>query len=159
MSESTPGRLAARVKGDGAVAAILQRAGEAEGGVDAPLVLDAGSADPQSWADVENQLLDAFRLSREAMGAGAASVFVVNGEAAYGHAAPLRAALATALLGGVRSLAVEGQRKRIPAHAVTVARDGDPDVAAEAVRYLLGAGVPTGQLLHCDATHIGRPAV
>jgi hypothetical protein len=149
------GEVAAHVTGDGTLAAGLRSRGVLEGAPEDGLVLDASAAQPGSWAEVEAALLEVFQLSRRAMIASAPIVYVVDGPAVYGHARPLPAALATAMLGGARSLAVEGARAGTPVHAVTTAAGAD---AADAVEWLLRSGPPSGQLVHCDPTHVGRPA-
>jgi hypothetical protein len=161
---------AAHVTADGPLARALAQRGVAAGQPEDALVLDASAAAPASWDELEAELVEAYRLSRRAVAAGAPVVYVVDGAAVYGHAPPLRAALASGLLGGARSLAAEGRRKGIPAHAVTVARadagaagpDADRSAdawsqAADAIAWLLRSRPPTGQLLHCDPTHVGRP--
>ncbi|NLT07289.1 MAG: hypothetical protein GXY03_13410 [Solirubrobacterales bacterium] len=149
---------AAHVTGDGALATALRERGLAGGEPEDALVLDAAAADPSSWAELEAELLAAYRLSQRAVAAGAPVVYVVDGAAVYGHAAPLRAALATGLLGGARSLAAEGRRDGVPAHAVTADPSAPVAPVADTVAWLLAGGAATGQLVHCDDVHVGRPA-
>lgn len=147
----------AHVTGDGALAASLAAHGYAASEPEQALVLDASHSEPRTWDDMEAQLLDAFHLSRRAMTAGAPIVYVVDGEALYGHRDPLPAALATGLVGGARSLAAEGARAGTPVYIVT--GGDDPKTVADAVDWLLRSKPPTGQLLHADLAHVGRPAV
>ncbi len=151
-------RIAARVDDDGSLAAALAAHGVAPGGDEDALVFDASDLDPQSWQQLEDDLLRAYRSSRQAMTARAPIVYVLDGPSVYGHGSPLRSALATGLLGGARSLAAEGRRHGILAHAVTVDGDVDIDARAATVAALLRSGSATGQLVHCDAVHVGRPA-
>jgi hypothetical protein len=153
MNENRP----THVTDEGALAAGLRARGFAAGETESALVVDASACAPGSWADLERELLDTFRLSRRAMTAGAPIVYVVDGKALYGHADPLAASLAMALLGGARSLAAEGARAGTPVHAVTAG--DDTDAVVEAVASLLRGDLPSGQLLHADVTHVGRPAV
>jgi hypothetical protein len=154
VSEATT--TAAHVTSDGPLGRALAERGIAAGEPEDALVLDASASAPTAWDELEAELVAAYRLSRRAVAAGAPVVYVVDGAAVYGHTPPLRAALATGLLGGARSLAAEGRRKGIPAHAVTVA-PGAGEQAADLVAWLLRSSPPTGQLLHCDPTHVGRP--
>ncbi len=156
VSQAPP--ATAHVSADGPLARALAERGIAPGTPEDALVLDAGASAPASWDELEAELLAAYRLSRQAFAARAPVVYVVDGAAVYGHAPPLSAALATGLLGGARSLAAEGQRHAIPAHVVTVAPGGAGEEAADAVAWLLRSDPPSGQLLHCDTTHVGRPA-
>jgi hypothetical protein len=151
------GNKAAHVTVGGALAAGLREHGFADGEPESGLVLDASACAPESWADVERELLEAFHLSRRAMTTGARIVYVVDGQALYGHADPLAASLATALLGGARSLAAEGARAGTPVHAVTAGED--TGALVDAVASLLLGEMPSGQLIHTDPTHVGRPPV
>jgi len=120
-----------------------------------PLVYDAGRIDPQDWAALEAVLDEVFRRTQEAVLAGEPIVYVVHEPSIWGHTSPLRSALATALLGGMRSAAVELARAGIPANAIAV---GDEEVAIDhAVGFLL-AGDLTGQVLTLGGAHLGRPA-
>lgn len=127
---------------------------------DAPtVVFDSLGAGPETWAAAREVLTAAFDLARQAKADGAPIVVVVDGAAVYGHAGPLSAAVAAGLLGGVRSQAVEGQRKGIPAFAVTASKDKESLLpAAAAIRYALSGEALTGQVLHADLAHVGRPA-
>lgn len=151
--------LAAHVTGAGPLAKALEQRGVRAGEPEEALVLDAGASAPGSWEELEAGLLGAYRLSRRALAAGAPTIYVLDGAALFGHAPPLHAALASALLGGARSLAAEGERHGIPTHVVTVGRDDAGDGPSEVVEWLLRSAPPTGQLLHCDPTHVGRPAL
>lgn len=121
------------------------------------LVFDAGGTDPASWDEVAALLDDVFRLTQQAVAVGAPIVYVVDEPAIWGHGSPLQSALATALLGGMRSAAVELQRKQIPANAVALAGADEVPRAARAIALLLESGL-TGQVLTCSSAHLTRPA-
>lgn len=130
------------------------RAGAPEDG----LVLDASAHTPDGWDELEQLLADAFALSQRAVAAGAPVVYVLDAPSLYGHTDPMRSMLATGLLGGMRSLAAEGMRGGVAAHAVTLDDADQLPAAADAVLWLLGARRLTGQVVHCGATHVARPA-
>lgn len=121
------------------------------------LVYDASASDPADWAALEAELDEVFRLTQESVLGGAPIVYIVHEPSIWGHDAPLRAALATALLGGMRSAAVELVRAGIGANAVAVGDDADPVAVGRCVDFLLDSEL-TGQLLTLGSTHLGRPA-
>ncbi len=152
---ASPKRLCVR---GSAVAAALRERGVTDGEPEQGLVLDLHDADPQSWQQLEQLLVDAYALSKRAFAAGAPVVYVLDEASLYGHRSPLRAMLATGLLGGVRSLAAEGNRDGIVANAVTLDDSGQLALAAEAVLWLLSHPAASGQVHNCGSAHIGRPA-
>ncbi|MFA6577311.1 MAG: hypothetical protein WCS84_17945 [Nocardioides sp.] len=121
------------------------------------LVYDASVSDPADWAALEAELDTVFRLTQQAVLAGEPIVYVIHEPAIWGHATPLRSALATALMGGMRSAAVEGARAGLAANVVATDVDVDPARLADAIEFLLTSGL-TGQVLTCGTTHLGRPA-
>jgi hypothetical protein len=121
------------------------------------LVYDASVSDPADWAALETELDTVFRLTQQAVLAGEPIIYVVHEPSIWGHATALRSALATALLGGMRSAAVEGARTGLAANVIATDDDVDPARLADAIEFLLTSGL-TGQLLTCGTTHLGRPA-
>ena len=157
---STPPRATARLIVRPALAEALARAGVADEPGATAVVYDPVTGPLASWADVEGALTRAFHLAADAKREAAPIVFVVDGAAVYGHTGALPAMLANGLLGAMRNQAVEGQRKGIPAYAVTASSALDADLAsvAQAVAWALSGAPPSGQVLHGDDPHIGRPA-
>jgi hypothetical protein len=121
------------------------------------LVYDASTSDPVDASALEAQLDEVFALTQEAVLAGRPIVYVVHEPSIWGHDTPLRAALTTALMGAMRSAAVEGVRAGLAANVVAVDEDVDPVQRDAAVDFALTSGL-TGQLLTCGTTHLGRPA-
>lgn len=148
--------ISVRIHGSDDLVAALAAAGIEQGGAEQGLVF-APAGEIAGPPELEQVLLDAYRLSQEAMAAQAPIVYAVDGPALYGHAGALDAALATGLLGGARSLAAEAMRKDFPVHAVTAAEDCDPRSLAAAIAWLLRSAPGTGQVIHVDSTHVGRP--
>jgi hypothetical protein len=120
-------------------------------------VYDASSSAPNSWPELEAELDDVFALTKAAVLEGAPILYIVREAAIWGHAAPLPSALATALLGGMRSAAVELARAGIAANALAVGDHDDPERVVRVAAFLLGGDL-TGQLLTSGDTHLGRPA-
>lgn len=121
------------------------------------LVYDASLSDPADWTALEAELDTVFQVTQQAVLAGEPIVYVIHEPAIWGHATPLRSALATALMGAVRSAAVEGFRAGLAANVVATDHDVDPARLADAIEFLLNSGL-TGQLLTCGSTHLGRPS-
>lgn len=147
-----------RLAGGNRLALPLEAAGALIDPVGRGLVYDASDSDPRDWAELEVELNRAFELTRQAVLEGGPIVYVVHEPSVWGHEPPLRSTLATALLGGMRSAALELTRSGLPANAVALSDPEDVDEAADCVAWLL-QGRLTGQLLTCGATHLGRPAV
>jgi hypothetical protein len=121
------------------------------------LVYDASTLDPSDWPELEAELNRIFQLSQEAVLAGVPVVYVIHEPSIWGHDAPLRAALATALMGGMRSGAIETARAGVAFNAIAVSDDVDLADLARNVSFLLASSL-TGQLLTAGSTHLGRPA-
>lgn len=125
---------------------------------DVGTIFDASELDPADWEELEAVLDEAYRFTRRAVEAGTSFVYLVHEPSIWGHATPLRSALATALLGGMRSAAVELQRRGLTANAVAFGdpADGLEERVERAVAFLL-LGDLTGQVVTLGTTHLGRP--
>lgn len=121
------------------------------------LVYDASQSVPASWDELATQLDELFELTQQAVVERAPLLYILHEPSLWGHEPPLRSALATALLGGMRSAAVELARHGVPANAVAT-DDDHADRVARMVGWLL-QGELSGQVLTCGSTHLGRPAV
>jgi hypothetical protein len=119
-----------------------------------PLVLrpEPLGADP---AGVTPALTGAFLDAREALEAGRPVVVVVAAADLLGQGAPLDAALATALLGMVRTLAIEGAKPGWRINVVAGAA-GDEAAVEETVAMLASGSALTGQLLQVDGVNLGK---
>jgi NAD(P)-dependent dehydrogenase (short-subunit alcohol dehydrogenase family) len=125
--------------------------GEAAG--NEAVVLRAGAVgdDP---AGVTATLTDAFARVREAVEAGHPVVVVVAARDLMGQGDPLDAAVATGLLGMVRTFGIEGAK---PGWRVNAVAGGDDDAAVDAtVAMLAGAEHVTGQLLSVGGANLGK---
>lgn len=125
--------------------------GEASG---EPLVLRAAAvgADP---GGVTTALTDAFVRMREAVEAGRPVVVVLAARDLLGQADPLDAAVATGLLGMVRTFGIEGAKPGWRVNAVAGGEDDDAAIDAT-VAMLAGAEHVTGQLLSVGGANLGK---
>jgi hypothetical protein len=125
------------------------------GGEDVEGLVFAPARGLADWDAAEDELAEAFRLSREATLADAPVVYLLDMDAVLGRADPLDSAVATGLVAGARSLAFEG--KRYERYAAVVAADEDvtPEAIAEAVGYALSSRSALGQVLSLGSAHVG----
>jgi hypothetical protein len=100
-------------------------------------------------------LTEAFVAAREALGAGRQVAVVVDARDLLGQGSPLDAAVATGLLGMVRTLGIEGVK---PGWSINVVAGGEGDEAEveEAVAMLAGSSSITGQLLQFGGANLGK---
>ena len=118
-----------------------------------PLVLRPAAlgGDP---GQVTRALTDAFAAVRDALEAERPVVVVVDSRDLMGQGDPLDAAVATGLLGVVRTFGIEGAK---PGWRVNVVAGGEDDAEAidEAVATLAGSSL-TGQLLNVGGANLGK---
>jgi NAD(P)-dependent dehydrogenase (short-subunit alcohol dehydrogenase family) len=105
---------------------------------------------PAQLEDVEAQLLEHFTAARQALLGGRAVLFEVSGSDLLGHGSAADAAVASALVGLTRALALEGVRAGWSVNAVA----REPGEPADA-RSLADHGL-TGQVVHSGVGHLGR---
>jgi NAD(P)-dependent dehydrogenase (short-subunit alcohol dehydrogenase family) len=101
-------------------------------------------------------LTGAFAEAREALDAGRQVAVVLDARDLLGQGSPLDAAVATGLLGMVRTLGIEGAK---PGWRVNVVAGGEGDeaVVEETVAMLAGSSL-TGQLLQVGGANLGKVA-
>lgn len=100
-------------------------------------------------------LTGAFAAVREALGAGRPVAVVLDARDLLGQGSPLDAAVATGLLGMVRTLGIEGAK---PGWRVNVVAgsEGDEDAVEETVALLARSSSITGQLLQVGGVNLGK---
>jgi NAD(P)-dependent dehydrogenase (short-subunit alcohol dehydrogenase family) len=126
--------------------------GEASGSEAVVLRAGAVGGDP---AGVTATLTDAFVQVREAVEAGRPVVVVLAARDLMGQGDPLDAAVATGLLGMVRTFGIEGAK---PGWRVNAVAGGEDDAAAvdATVATLAAAEHVTGQLLSVGGANLGK---
>jgi NAD(P)-dependent dehydrogenase (short-subunit alcohol dehydrogenase family) len=118
------------------------------------LVLRSGSVGDDLDA-VAPALTGAFVGAREALEAGRPVAVVVDARDLLGQGSPLDAAVATGLLGMVRTLGIEGAK---PGWRINVVAGGEGDEALveETVRMLARLNSLTGQLFQVGGANLGK---
>jgi hypothetical protein len=118
------------------------------------LVLRPGSVGDDLDA-VTPALTGAFVEAREALEAGRRVAVVVDARDLLGQGSPLDAAVATGLLGMVRTLGIEGVK---PGWSINVVAEAEGDEAAveETVAMLARSSSVTGQLLQVGGANLGK---
>jgi hypothetical protein len=105
---------------------------------------------------VTRTLTRAFVEVREAVEAERPVVLVVDGGDLLGQGGVADAAVATGLLGMMRTFAIEGVK---PGWSVNmVARRGDDEAAVDGAVELLAGSELSGQLLQAGVAHLGKVA-
>jgi hypothetical protein len=118
------------------------------------LVLRPGSVGDDVDA-VTAALTGAFVEARQALEAGRRVAVVVDARDLLGQGSPLDAAVATGLLGMVRTLGIEGVK---PGWSINVVAGtgGDEAAVEETVAMLAGSSSVTGQLLQVGGANLGK---
>jgi threonine dehydrogenase-like Zn-dependent dehydrogenase len=118
-------------------------------------VFDA-TAPVDTWEEAREVLMGAFALSGETARAEASFVYVVHSDDLLGRRGAPSAIVATGLLSGARTAAIELSRKGAVVNVVAVGDDTRPDVTARWVARLLEPDGPTGEVVRLDPVHIGK---
>ncbi len=120
------------------------------------LVFVADTDVDQSWESVLAELTEAFQCTRQAVAAGEPVVFVVDNDDLLGRNSPERAMMATALLSGARSVALEQVKVGIPVNVVSIEPGVEGEDLVRWCRGLIEMRGPTGELIHLGAGHLGK---
>ena len=109
------------------------------------------------WMAVRSELEAAFAVSAQAATDPTPVVYIVSSDALLGRSGTGNAMVATALLSGARSLALELAKSGHPVNVVGTAADTDAAEIAHWVRQLVRrSGGPTGELIQLGGTQIGK---
>ncbi|MGH3240383.1 MAG: hypothetical protein ACRDNL_08375 [Spirillospora sp.] len=132
----------------------LRSIGSAEGRLENGLVF-APARGITEWDHAEDELAEAFVLTRQATIADAPVVYVLDARAVLGRAAPLDSAVAAGLVGGARALAFEGLREQ--RYVTVIAVDGSEreGMLADAVRHAVSSRTGLGQVQMLGSEHVG----
>jgi len=106
--------------------------------------------------ELEDTLFDAFDSIRSALAEASPVVIVVREEELLGHGEAGDAALAGALVGLVRALAVEGVRENWRINALSVTADVAPEHVIEWTLRLADPAAANGELVRLGNLHLGR---
>jgi hypothetical protein len=125
-----------------------------QGGAEPFVLRPAPLGDGADPALVTETLTGGFASIREAVEAGRPVVVVVDAGDLLGQGAPLDAAVATGLLGMVRTFGIEGRK---PGWGVNVVAGtaGEED-AVEAAVAMLAASALSGQLIEVGGVDLGK---
>jgi len=128
------------------------------GGVDGGLVFAARAERGDGWEQVEDELLRAFELTREAFAAGEPIVYLVRQPDLLGQGGAPGAMLASALLSAARALAMEDRDATTVVNVLAYDDPADPAELARWIRSVLtGRGV-SGEVIRVGRSHLGRLA-
>jgi hypothetical protein len=123
-------------------------------GLDALVFAAAEPVD--DWAGVKSTLTLAFEMSREAAAARVPIVYVVANDDLLGRRGAPAAMVATGLLSGARTAALEMAKDGAPVNVLAVDEPSAPEAVCRWVRQLCEPGGPTGELVHLGSGHIGK---
>lgn len=112
----------------------------------------------ETWSEVEEELVEAFRLSQRAMAGDAPVIYVLRADAVLGRAPVLDSAAADALVGGARALAFEGKRKQ--RYATVIGLDAEENAESlgrlrAAVEFATVTRAASGQIVMLGDEHLG----
>jgi hypothetical protein len=108
------------------------------------------------WGEVLDALTRAFEASRASAQAGEPIVYVVHNDDLLGRRGPGKAMLATGLLSGARTAALEGVRDGWTANVIAVSHGVDPEQVAIWAGQLIESADVTGEVLRIGPDHIGK---
>lgn len=122
----------------------------------AGLVLAAAVAPGDGWEAVEEALVEAFELTRDAYAAAEPVVYVVRQRDLLGQDGALGAMLSCALLSAARALATEDRDSLADVNVVAYDDEAEPAAVARWVAALLDGPGVTGELIRVGRSHLGR---
>lgn len=107
----------------------------------------------EDWDGVEDELAEAFRLTRQAAAAGESIVYLVHSADLLGQRGAPAAMLACGLLGCARAMALEGRRTGVRANVLAYER---PEGLEPWLSLLLERPDVTGEVVRLGSSHVGR---
>lgn len=120
------------------------------------ILFEAGSVS-DDWEDVRAELVDAFDASSQAATHGVPLVYIVSSDALLGRTGTGNAMVATAILSGARTLALELTKAGVPVNVIGTTSTVDvTELAHWAQQLLRRSGGPTGELIQLGGTQIGK---
>lgn len=134
----------------------LAGAGVEAGEIEQGLVFVQRTEGLEDFDTVREELVESFRLTKQAAAAGAPIVYVVCYADLMGQRGPLRAMLANGLLSAARSMGMEGLRGGRTANAVAFDEGSEAGTVAPWVAALLGTSDVTGEIVTIGPRHLGK---
>lgn len=123
---------------------------------DGLVVVAPGPELGSDWEATAHELGEVFEATRTAMTDGVGVVFVVHGDDLLGRRGAVAAMVATGLLSGARTAALEGAKAGIPVNVLAVSDDSDPEEVADWASRLLGSGSVSGEIVRLGTSHLGK---
>ncbi len=109
------------------------------------------------WAEVRGELERAFEMAGAAATAEESFVFVVHHDDLLGRRGAGNAMVATGLLSGARTAAIEGSRKGWSANVLAYDDSSDEDlISGWAERLATDSEGVTGELIRIGSSHLGK---
>lgn len=109
------------------------------------------------WEAVASEMERAFQFARQTAADETSIVFVVNSDDLLGRRGPGNAMLATGLLSGARTMALEGWRKGWTANVIAWDGESGDRAAVESLAASISAsGTVTGEVVRLGPGHIGK---
>lgn len=108
------------------------------------------------WSEVLDALMGAFEASRDAAQAGESIVYIVHNDDLLGRRGAGKAMLATGLLSGARTAALEGVKDGWTVNVIAVSKGFDPERVIDWAGRLIESADVTGEVLRIGPDHIGK---
>lgn len=108
------------------------------------------------WESVLSELTVAFEMTRHAFREETPVVYVIHQADLLGQRGPGPAMVATGLLSGARTAAIEGRKPGVPVNVLAIEGDEPPEVVGTWCRRLLESDGPTGELVRLGGDHLGK---
>jgi hypothetical protein len=108
------------------------------------------------WASVRLILLEAFRLTQQAVGANEPVVYVVSNDDLLGRNGPGSAAVACGLVSAARTAATELSGRGIGVNVLAIDEDAEAELVVSWVVQLAARGGVHGELIHLGPGHLGK---
>lgn len=121
-----------------------------------PATVFAALGASEEWDDVLAQLTEAFAATRQAFREGRPVVYVVRNDDLLGRRGAGMAMVATGLVSGARTAALEGRKDGLTVNVIAVDDGMAPEAIARWAGLLSAGDRPTGELVHLGAGHVGK---
>jgi hypothetical protein len=124
--------------------------------MDAPGLVFGATEVGDDWPSVRSVLLEAFRLTQQAVAAEEPIVYVVSNEDLLGRNGPGSAAVACGLVSAARTASIELAQRPVSINVLAIDDEVDAAQVERWVVHLLGGDGPQGELIHLGHGHLGK---